>query len=394
MACIKAAYDPSVVALSPTNTGSIAFLNAGDGQVIVVETSLVNNAYSIGSPNFGAGSFRATSIAPVLGELIHTYITDASGRVLKHTYIPDYGWMESDGWKTNFETGQSRLSAGQWQDSQGSVYTVTKASGAVCYSYSSYFRDFPPSCRNFVTKPAFASELSHISTAQTTNNGLSWVVHYVGLSSAGDLLYAKQWSKSDGTSYFTQTKLGGTVVFIGEPLITRKSHTEFDIWAIANTKKLFRRSYTGTVDDGTWTEWEDLGEYNSLAKPAVAYDAANNTYIMTLDPNNNNKYNFKLYNPQTGWSPGKTTWTPTLYTEWLTQPTISVYDNGATRSTDVHVWGINKNGKLYYSYLRNGQWWPRSNYYYEVMDVPGIVPSVNVESYPGAQQILAQDELR
>ncbi|TGO31847.1 hypothetical protein BHYA_0398g00020 [Botrytis hyacinthi] len=96
---------------------------------------------------------------------------------------------------------------------------------------------------------------------------------------------------------------------------------------------------------------------------------------MTLDPNNNNKYNFKLYNPQTGWSPGKTTWTPTLYTEWLTQPTISVYDNGVKRGSDVH-------------------WWPRSNYYYEVMDVPGIVPSVNTESYPGAQQVLAQDELK
>ncbi|TGO13831.1 hypothetical protein BTUL_0062g00040 [Botrytis tulipae] len=319
-----------IVALSAANTGSIVFLNAGDGQVIVVETSLVNNAYSIGSPNFGAGDFRATSIAPVLGELIQTYITDAGGKVWKYTYIPGYGWMSNDGWKSNSETGQSRLSAGQWQDSQGSVFTVTKGSGA------------------FVTKPAFASKLSHISTAQPTNNGLSSVVHYVGLSSAGDLLYAKQWSKSDGTSYFTQQKLGGILVFVGEPLI------KFDIWAISNTQKLFHRSYTGTGDTGIWTEWEDLGEYNSLAKPAVAYNATNKTYIMTPDPNNNNKYNFKLYNPQTGWSPGKTTWTPTLYTEWLTQPTISVYDNGATRGSDVHVWGINKNGKLYYPYLRNG----------------------------------------
>ncbi|KAF7936697.1 uncharacterized protein EAE97_008063 [Botrytis byssoidea] len=251
---VKAAYDPSVVALSAADTGCIAFLNAGDGQVIVVETSLVNNAYSIGSPNFGAGDFRATSIAPVLGELIQTYITDAGGKVWKYTYIPGYGWMSGDGWETNSETGQSRLPAGQWQDSQGSVYTVTKGSGAVCYSYSSSFRDTPPSCRNFVTKPAFASELSHISTAQATNNGISSVVHYVGLSSAGDLLYAKQWSKSDGTSYFTQQKLGGTLVFVGEPLITRKSHTEFDIWAIANTKKLFHRSYTGTVDTSIWTE--------------------------------------------------------------------------------------------------------------------------------------------
>ncbi|TGO57250.1 hypothetical protein BOTNAR_0205g00160 [Botryotinia narcissicola] len=273
---VKAAYDPSVVALSAKDTDSIALLNAGDGQVNVVETSLVNNAYSIGSPNFGAGNFQATSIAPVLGELIQTYITDAGGKVWKYTYIPGYGWMSGDGWKTNSETGQSRLSAGQWQDNQGSVYTVTKGSGAVCYSSS--FRDTPPPCRNFITKPAFAFELSHISTAQPTNNGLS--------------------------------SLGGTLTFVGEPL--------FDIWAIANTKKLFHRSYTGTVDTGTWTEWEDSGEYNSLAKPAVAYGAADNTYIMTLDPNNNNKYNFKLHNPRTGWSPGKTTWTPTLYTEWLT----------------------------------------------------------------------------
>ncbi|KAF7879884.1 uncharacterized protein EAF02_007521 [Botrytis sinoallii] len=254
MIIARAAHDRSVVALSSKNTNSIAFLNAGDGQVIVVETKLVNDAYSIGSPNFGAGGFRATSIAPVLGELIQTYITDASGKVWKHTYIPGHGWMSNDGWKSNYETGQSRLSAGQWQDSQGSVYTATKASGAVCYSYSSYFRDIPPSCRNLITKPAFASELSHISTAQPTNNGLSSVVHYVGLSSAGDLLYAKQWSKSDGTSYFTQQKLGGTLTFVGEPFITRKSHTEFDIWAISNTTKLFHRSYIGTMDTGTWTE--------------------------------------------------------------------------------------------------------------------------------------------
>ncbi|TGO49370.1 hypothetical protein BCON_0212g00160 [Botryotinia convoluta] len=221
----KAAYDPSVVALSAKNTNSIAFLNAGDGQVIVVQAKLVNDAYSIGSPNFGAGGFRVTSIAPVLGELVQTYITDASGQVWKYAYIPGHGWMSNDGWKSNYETG-----------------------------YSSSFRDTPPSCRNFFTKPAFASELSHISTAQPINNGLSSVVHYVGPSSAGDLLYAKQWSKSDGTSYFTQQKLGGKLIFVGEPLITRKSHTEFDIWAISNITKLFHRSYTGTVDTGTWTE--------------------------------------------------------------------------------------------------------------------------------------------
>ncbi|TGO31846.1 hypothetical protein BHYA_0398g00010 [Botrytis hyacinthi] len=93
LAIIKAAYDPSVVALSARDTDSIAFLNAGDGQVSVVETSLVNDAYSIGSPNFGAGDFRATLIAPVLGDLIQTYITDASGKVWKHTYIPGNGWM-------------------------------------------------------------------------------------------------------------------------------------------------------------------------------------------------------------------------------------------------------------------------------------------------------------
>ncbi|TGO18600.1 hypothetical protein BPAE_0375g00010 [Botrytis paeoniae] len=268
---------------------------------------------------------RATSIAPVFAQLGHT----------------------------NNEMWQSRLSAGEWQDSQSSVYTVTEDSG-ICYSASSSYRSFPPTYRTFVTKPAFASKLSHISTAQPTNNGLSSVVHY----------------------------------------ITRKSHTEFDIWAISDATTLFHRSYTGTMDVGAWTEWEDLGKYNSLAKPAVAYDAANNTYIMTLGSNNNNKYNFKLYNSQTGWSPGKTTWILTIYTHWLTQPTISVYDNGATRASDVHVWGINKNGKLYYSHLRNGQWWPRSNYYYEVMDVPGIVPSINGESYLGAQQVLAQDELK
>ncbi|TGO18601.1 hypothetical protein BPAE_0375g00020 [Botrytis paeoniae] len=47
----EAAYDPSVVALSSRDINSIAFLNAGDGQVIVVESNLVNDAYSIGSPN-------------------------------------------------------------------------------------------------------------------------------------------------------------------------------------------------------------------------------------------------------------------------------------------------------------------------------------------------------
>ncbi|KAF5874042.1 uncharacterized protein Bfra_004048 [Botrytis fragariae] len=261
MAIFKAAYDPNVVALSATDTDSIAFLNAGVDR--------------IGSPNFEAGGFRATSIAPVLGELIQTYILLTQADKFGSTPIF------------------------LWQDSQGIVYTVTKWSGPVCYSYSSSFRDTPPSCRNFFTKHAFASDLSHISTAQPTNNGISSAVHYVGLYSAGDLLYAKQWSKSEGTSYFIQQKLGGTLIFAGEPLITRKSHTEFDIWAISNTQKSFHRSYTGTVDIGTWTEWEDLREYNSLAKPAVAYDAENNTYIMTLDPNNNNKYNFKLYDPQT-----------------------------------------------------------------------------------------------
>ncbi|KAF5874041.1 uncharacterized protein Bfra_004047 [Botrytis fragariae] len=53
---------------------------------------------------------------------------------------------------------------------------------------------------------------------------------------------------------------------------------------------------------------------------------------------------------------------------------------GPTHNIYVHVREINKNGKPYYPYLLNGQWWPRFNYYYEVMDVPGIASSVNAET--------------
>lgn len=114
---------------------------------------------------------------------------------------------------------------------------------------------------------------------------------------------------------------------------------------------------------------------------------------MGLNPNDRDTYSFKLHSPQTGWYPSKTTWSPSLYTNWLSPPTISVYNDGTTRGSDVHVWGINKNGKLYYSYFRKGKWWPNPSYYYEIMDVPGIVASGKTEIPPNFE-VLDQDELR
>ncbi|KAI9640133.1 hypothetical protein NHQ30_011535 [Ciborinia camelliae] len=220
------------------------------------------------------------------------------------------------------------------------------------------------------------------------------MIHYVGLSKWGKLLYTRQWW-SYGLGYMTQDKFDGSLVFVGEPLITRKSHTELDIWAISSSARLFRRSYNGIYPEGSWSEeWEDLGEYNSRSKPAVAYDAANNTYIMGLNPKDRDTYVYKVHNPRTGWSPSNTTWIPSIYTNWLSPPTISTYNDGNTRGSDVHVWGINKNGKLYYSYSRNGQWWPSPFYYYEIMNVPGIVTSGSAESNTDVQKLLAQDELR
>ena len=78
----------------------------------------------------------------------------------------------------------------------------------------------PQSCSPIPVPIPFNSTLSHVATAQPTNNGFSYVVHYVGLSIKGELLYSQQYTDNNGLDFFTQDNLSGSLTFVGEPLVS------------------------------------------------------------------------------------------------------------------------------------------------------------------------------
>jgi hypothetical protein len=114
---------------------------------------------------------------------------------------------------------------------------------------------------------------------------------------------------------------------------------------------------------------------------------------MGLNPKSNDTYVYKLYSPKNGWAPAKTTWF-TTGTNWLSPPSISTYDSGKEKGKDVHTWGVGKDGRLYYSYFRNGLWWPKSGSYYSILRVPGIAAQGILQSGPQLQTVMMQDELK
>ncbi|KAA8572230.1 hypothetical protein EYC84_002134 [Monilinia fructicola] len=288
---VEAIYNTSLFSFSATQTSSTVLFNSGDGQAIGLDASLASNSYRTSTPK-KATERIATSIAPALCNYlwIHTYITDPDGIVWRRTYgAVEYGW--TDDWIT--------------------FIPPQKPSGEVCFSLTSSTRYAPSQCQRFNAPflTQFSSTLSQITT-QTTDTRLSLVVHYLGISSDGKLLLNRQWSKNDGSNYLTQNNLSGSLKFVGEPLVSNCliniNECDLDVWGISNTGRLYRRSFTGDISSGTWSDWEDLGIYNTL---------------------------------KTGWYPSKTTWSPSLYTNWLSPPTISVYNDGTTRGSDVHVCG-------------------------------------------------------
>ncbi|ATZ56336.1 hypothetical protein BCIN_13g01770 [Botrytis cinerea B05.10] len=370
----EAAYTPTISSLSGDKLRSTVFLTSGDGQIFGIDANLVNNAYSVGSPNIASGKFGTSVTSALSGSSnsIHVFTVDQYGCVFRAPY--DGGW--NDPWQSAHDGGLSQLSASQWKYDGMTIYSATTSSGGVCSTVTNTPEWKPQSCSPIPVPIPFNSTLSHVATAQPTNNGFSYVVHYVGLSIKGELLYSQQYTDNNGLDFFTQDNLSGSLTFVGEPLITRKSNTELDIWAISNTAKLYRSSYIASTNK--WTAWVSLGAYPTLSKPSVTYDSSKNAYIMALSPpsssSSTSTYLYKTHSPLTGYSPSQTTWT-TSGSNWISAPAISSFNDGVSRGTDIHVWGIKNDGKLYYSYWRGNQWWPRSGAYYSVMDVPGIVPS-------------------
>ncbi|KAA8572231.1 hypothetical protein EYC84_002134 [Monilinia fructicola] len=162
-----------------------------------------------------------------------------------------------------------------------------------------------------------------------------WTDDWISSTEAGVSNLASSQGPVDTSSIYTATKtIGGSMLqsYLQLSLVriieicwrtthySQDPYTDLDVWGISNTGRLYRRSFTGDISSGTWSDWEDLGIYNSLTKPA--------THIHS---------SFTAL--KTGWYPSKTTWSPSLYTNWLSPPTISVYNDGTTRGSDVHVCG-------------------------------------------------------
>lgn len=90
----------------------------------------------------------------------------------------------------------------------------------VCVSVTDTPEWKPQRCSPIPVPIPFNSTLSHVATAQPTNNGFSYVVHYVGLSIKGELLYSQQYTDNNGSDFFTQDNLSGSLTFVGEPLVS------------------------------------------------------------------------------------------------------------------------------------------------------------------------------
>jgi hypothetical protein len=126
----------SVIGISTSLTSSTAILNAGDGQVIAIDAILGNNAYTAGSPNFGAGRL-AWSIAPALSNsrYIHTYILDSAGDIFRRVYQPQAGWVDDWLHSDSTEKDSSHLSASYGLVDSSSVYSMQDEYAHSCFGY-------------------------------------------------------------------------------------------------------------------------------------------------------------------------------------------------------------------------------------------------------------------
>jgi hypothetical protein len=69
----------------------------------------------------------------------------------------------------------------------------------------------------------FSSTLSHVAERGPIDYAKGNVIHYVGLTSEGLLLYTRQWETDNpgGNPATHQDDLSGSFTFVGEPLVSR-----------------------------------------------------------------------------------------------------------------------------------------------------------------------------